>query len=257
MRKLFCWQALTAMCFAVICADYNLVAQGAFQGGNTAYSNGSLRQSPPANGNAGNFEPSSNGIQAPTFKSERPSPFVQRTASRPVTRQGEFGSSSSFQTGIKSGNFSACTVEYVDEIDVPALEFGLFDVDGSTIANVSLDPLGSLLLTFEDPIMAFGADFAHLNNDIHRTEMLVAGVSFLPPIVPATEKRFYGFASDTPVYVIAFRGLAGTSGDGFGIDNVSYSEECGVHAAGTPEPSTLLGFSVLAIFAGGSRRRRA
>tara|TARA_R110002049_G_scaffold2750_2_gene21804 strand:- start:689444 stop:690097 length:654 start_codon:yes stop_codon:yes gene_type:complete len=174
-----------------------------------------------------------------------------------------FASDATFhETSLDVGDFSLLssgnTMDPVrrNKIDVPPLEFGLFSLNGSTIANVSLNPGGTLLVTFEDAIMAFGADFAHLNNDMVRAEIVVNGETLNPGVAAADTPRFYGFTSDTPFTMVTFRGIVGTSGDGFGIDDVSYSEDCVTHNATVPEPGTLLGFAAFALLAGGSRRRR-
>lgn len=144
-----------------------------------------------------------------------------------------------------------------NKIDVPALEFGLFDLNGSAVANISVDPGKFVLVTFEDAIMAFGADFAHFNDGMLRSQIIVNGEVLDPPLATATEKRFFGFTSDTPFTVVKFRGVVGTGGDGFGIDNISHSEECGVVPnLPVPEPTSLLSFAALMVVAGGVRRRR-
>ena len=143
-----------------------------------------------------------------------------------------------------------------NKVDVPTLEFGSFDVDGSVIANVSLSPAGSLLVTFDNAIMAFGADFAHLNNSFVRTTVHVGGETLIPSVAPTDDPRFFGFTSDMPLTTVEFRGVVGTSGDGFGIDNVSFSEACAELHSPVPEPGTLISYAALCFVAGGMRRRR-
>jgi hypothetical protein len=174
-----------------------------------------------------------------------------------------FGGDTTFNgTSLDVGDFSLLALGNTlepprrNKVDVPSLEFGLFNLNGTAIANVSLDAGGSMLMTFEHPIMAFGADFAHMNNRSIRTEIIVDGETLAAAVAPATEPRFFGFMSDTPFTVVQFHGVIGSIGDGFGIDNVSYSEACAVQLATVPEPSSLLSFATLMVVSGGFSRRR-
>ena len=130
-------------------------------------------------------------------------------------------------------------------IDAPPLQYAEFDINGSTVANI-LYALGtSLTLTFDSPILAFGALFADLNNEALRTEIDVAGVTLVPAIAGIGEVRFFGFVSDTAFSTITFRGV---DNEGYGMDEVVY----GGSAPAIPLPAGLpllltglLGFGIL------------
>ena len=143
-----------------------------------------------------------------------------------------------------------------NKIDVPPVAFPVFNVDGSPIVNVLTSWTGdSIRLTFDEPITAFGADFANMNTPVSfapgiaRTHIFLDGVdSVVPPNTVESEVRFFGFVTDLPFTELAFDAPNTNVSNGFGMDNVSFG-------FGAPEPSTalLLGCGLLCA----SRRRRA
>jgi len=128
-------------------------------------------------------------------------------------------------------------------IDIQPVEFSQFNVDGTTIANVLTNDGSSLIFTFDDSIFSFGADFGAFNNGQLRTNILVDGITYSPSI----DGVFWGIVSDIGFNTIEFVGLFG---DGFGIDNVTYSS---VSAVPLPAAAFLFGPALLGFF--GFRRK--
>ncbi len=134
-------------------------------------------------------------------------------------------------------------------IDLQPPQFSVFDVDGTTFANLLTNNNSTVTITFDSAIFAFGADFGALNDDIARTEIVAAGDTLAPSITAGNQVRFFGFTSDTAFTTVTF---TGGPGDGFGVDNVSF----GGLAGGIPEPTTwamlIFGFGAI----GGAMRKK-
>lgn len=105
-------------------------------------------------------------------------------------------------------------------MDAPPAQFSVFDVDGTTVANVLTTSDDSLVFTFDQAITSFGADFASLNDGVMRTNILAAGSTFAPEVTRSSEVRFFGFTSDTAFTTVEIKGVIN---DGYGIDNVHFS----------------------------------
>ena len=138
-------------------------------------------------------------------------------------------------------------------IDVPPLQFAIFNVDGTPIVNAFTSSASSVIFTFLAPITAFGADFASFQDGIVRSSIVINGQTIIPDVAGAENSntvRFLGYTSSTPFTTVTFNG---TVGDGFGIDNVSFSSAV---TAAVPEPGTwalmLTGFGAV----GFTMRRR-
>lgn len=136
-----------------------------------------------------------------------------------------------------------------NKIDIPPLEFGVFDVDGTNIANLLTFAGDSLFLTFDTGITAFGVDLASFNNGFLRTQIVVGADTLTPAIADASTVRFFGFTSDAAFNSVEFRGVAN---DGYGLDNVAFGS-----AVAVPEPGTLAMLGVGLAGLGFLRRRRA
>ena len=130
-------------------------------------------------------------------------------------------------------------------IDIPPVAFSAFNVDGTNVANVLTEIGDSLLLTFDVPILAFGADFGGFNNDFARTGIAFSNELLTPPVTPDSEVTFFGFRSDVPFSGIEFRAF---DNDSYGIDNVAFRS--------IPEPNGIAIIIALTIGACGKRRRK-
>jgi hypothetical protein len=135
-------------------------------------------------------------------------------------------------------------------IDLAPPDTAETDVNGTTNMRVftNTNPEGSddLVFTFDQPIVAFGADFRSINDSIVRTQILVGADTIALPIAGASGLfSFFGFTSATPFDTIIFQGLAN---DVYGIDNLTYSS--------VPEPGILamLGLGLAGL--GFARRRK-
>ena len=106
-------------------------------------------------------------------------------------------------------------------IDIPPPQISQFDVDGSTIANVTTTDTNSFEISFDSAITAFGADFASFNDGSVRSEIILAGETISPSVVGNLDVRFIGFISDTPFLTVRFDSVGGVR-DGYGLDNVSF-----------------------------------
>lgn len=118
-----------------------------------------------------------------------------------------------------------------NQIDAVPHQFSVFDVDGTTNANVLLVSGVSLFLTFDSPISGFAADLASFNDDEARTAVQVASGVTTPAVGGVSEVRFFGVTSDTPFTTVEFRSLG--PNDGFSIDNVRFGNS-------VPEPTSVL-----------------
>ena len=155
------------------------------------------------------------------------------------------------------------TVAFGGEIQDGA---GAFNIDGTNFANVQTATfLGDLIITFVEPIFAFGLDLYDFNNEFSagdptlRTTIWlngeIGGVPFSAGVPLTAEpdvslSRFLGFTSDTSFTSISFVPNAGPNGDAFGIDNIEY----GVSTVPVPAAAWLFGSAILGMF-GFSRRK--
>lgn len=137
-------------------------------------------------------------------------------------------------------------------IDVPPLSFAGADVDGTPQIAVLTDEFINLVITFTQPVRAFGADFAGFNNPSEqapfRTGIEIGGTTFLPALDGVTQ--FWGVVSDTPFTTVSFISY---DVDRFAIDNVVFAT---AETGAVPEPATwaimIAGFGL----AGATLRRR-
>ncbi|MEM6828342.1 MAG: PEP-CTERM sorting domain-containing protein [Pseudomonadota bacterium] len=117
--------------------------------------------------------------------------------------------------------------------------------DGSLTANIVENGPSLIVLTFANPITAFGADFL-TNAD---TTITFSGQGTGTFDVDSTGFQFFGFASTVPFTTIQFD-ASGTGFD-YGIDAASYGMVTGI-----PEPSTWMMLFIGLFAVGGSMRRR-
>ncbi|MDB2705433.1 hypothetical protein N9Y67_02705 [Pseudomonadota bacterium] len=133
-----------------------------------------------------------------------------------------------------------------NSIDIPPVRYSSINVDGTNVANVLTKPGANLILTFDDSIFAFGADFAGFNDESLRTNILISGITYSP----ATNGDFWGITSDTAFNSVEFVSI---QNDGFGMDNVSYTPISAVSAVPIPAAAFLFGPALLGFM--GLRRK--
>jgi hypothetical protein len=140
-------------------------------------------------------------------------------------------------------------------VDVPALAGGSitpasYDVDGTALLTLGINTGISVTFTFNRPITAVGFDTRRMQNQSDLIQIEVGGTTQLPPVLPL----FVGYVSTTPFTTLTFnRQAIATSGDGFSVDNLTFSS-----SAAVPEPANwamlIAGFGLVGTMA---RRRRA
>lgn len=136
-----------------------------------------------------------------------------------------------------------------NKIDIPPAEFGVFDVDGTNIANVLTFNGDSLFLTFDTAITAFGLDLADFNDGGLRTQIVVGLDTLTPAVTGGSAVRFFGFTSDTAFTSVEFRSVIN---DGYGFDNVAF----GGGSVAVPEPGVLAMLGIGLVGLGFLRRRK-
>lgn len=95
-------------------------------------------------------------------------------------------------------------------------------VNRSAFIHVGLREGDTFTMAFLEPIYKFGTSLGSINDSSTRTSISVAGETFLLNPRPVGATRFFGLISDTPFSSITF---SATGSDGFGIDNVLFSNE--------------------------------
>ena len=111
-----------------------------------------------------------------------------------------------------------------NKIDAVPLEDPVINVDNSTVALALTTDGTTFLITFKDPITAFGADFAALNEDVDRTVIKVGADTLEPPVTAGNIVRFFGFRTDSPVTTLEFVTFSlDRPLDGYSLDNVAFS----------------------------------
>ena len=157
-------------------------------------------------------------------------------------------------------NFGEFSVEQVGQGNVGnffdvAPFAGQGSVDGTSHANIFLDPTNSVLWNYSIPIMGFGADFAGLGGGLFNFQISLLGQQNPIVIQGPTSDGFFGVASDTGEdilsrMVLQYNGPASQSVN-FLMDNKSL--------AAVPEPASLvivaMGFLLLAGYASFPLRR--
>lgn len=119
-----------------------------------------------------------------------------------------------------SGFFSFSDFNF---IDVPPLDFAGFDIDGTTLMNGGVFSGDSIILTFDSPIFAFGADFSALNDIDPRSFFEIAGETITLPTALGIEVIFFGIISDTAFTTVTLTALVNI-GEGYGMDNVAFGD---------------------------------
>ncbi|TWU00991.1 PEP-CTERM sorting domain-containing protein [Stieleria varia] len=165
----------------------------------------------------------------------------------------EFGS-----TAVDVGPFSISMSAVLSVMDENVLTLQKLQNDispaASNIARVLINSSSSLILTFDTPIYAFGADFSGLS-DGNQTTLDASGMNVDLPEGPEAAIQFFGFNSDTPFTTLTFATSGFASSDGFRFDNVSFATSASISSV--PEPSSLAVFAVGGLIAGaGATRRR-
>jgi hypothetical protein len=120
-----------------------------------------------------------------------------------------------------------------DDNQIALAPAGTLEVDVNGTNNMRVfttnNPQSNLVVSFDTPITAFGADFRSFNDVENRTAIVVDGVTIAPPIGDDDFLHsFFGITSTVAFTTVTFVGL---QNDVFGIDNVTF--------ATVPEPSTL------------------
>jgi hypothetical protein len=111
-----------------------------------------------------------------------------------------------------------------NKIDALPLEETIFNVDNTTVAQALTTDGTTFLITFETPITAFGADFAALNEDVDRTQIIVGTDTLDPPVTNGNTVGFFGFRTDSPFTTLEFVTSSLTRPlDGYSLDNVAFS----------------------------------
>ncbi len=97
----------------------------------------------------------------------------------------------------------------------------------------------TITFSFHSPVLAFGADFFALNDVVRRSQFIVDGTTFRPPVFGSVRSQFLGITSATPFTELVIKGLPST--EGFGVDNIRYKGPIfqGVDAVAAPVPPSL------------------
>jgi len=138
------------------------------------------------------------------------------------------GSSTTF--GQLTLSADATSTDY-NRIDTPPV-LGEVDGNGTTAVNFFTKANNNAAISFDAPVMAFGADFFNFNDDTLRTQISVLGELFSPEVTVDYSLSFFGVISDQAFSSVLFSGL---ENDVFGMDNVSFSSSISV----VPLPAAL------------------
>jgi hypothetical protein len=181
--------------------------------------------------------------------------FTAATGSTTLVTFNDFASEASFQTSsVDAGPFSL--LGFGDQlgrnyIDLPPVQFPSINVDGTTIVNAITGPSAGLTITFDTPILAFGATFRDLQTSSIRTVIEVAGTTVTPAVRPPGGFQFLGIVSDTPFTTLRFVNVDPLVVDGFSMDNVLFATTAPVPAPG----GSALALGVAGLLAATRRRR--
>lgn len=140
-------------------------------------------------------------------------------------------------------------------IDVPPQAFSTLPPDASTHLVGGLFDGDTIVLTFDSPITAFGADFRGFVPSSQFSQFEIAGQTLDSPRASGFPTLFFGVISDSPFSTVTVRGLGFPIGDSFGMDNVAYGS---ASPAAIPVPATLplLALALAAIGGLATARRR-
>jgi hypothetical protein len=134
---------------------------------------------------------------------------------------------------------ASAPLEQRNYIDAPPVQFGVFNVDGTTVVNALIPSRWySFTISFSEDVTAFGANFANFSID-HEATVSVnnASADSLTVFNAGQAVEYIGFSSDTPFNSVT---LTVPEATGFGIDNITYGA--------IPEPGVI---SLMAVFGGG------
>ncbi len=178
--------------------------------------------------------------------------FTAAVGATTLTDFNGFGSDTSFQSvSVDAGAFSLLGFGFQYDrnfIDAAPVQFSDFNVDGTTVVNAVSDQAAGLTITFDAPVIAFGADFRAINTTGAEVNFVFNGIT-VNIGQNNTYNGFFGFVSDTPFTSLT---LTGGFGDGYSFDNVLTANA----GPAVPEPATwammIGGFAL----AGATMRRR-
>ncbi|WP_119420092.1 PEP-CTERM sorting domain-containing protein [Desertibaculum subflavum] len=179
------------------------------------------------------------------------------------------GGALALASGMTIGSVAPVGENFIDV--APQFAGGVYSIDGSPLAVLRTGhsaPGGIPYISFAPAIIAFGADFFSINNELEsgleQTEVqLLDGATLLAtldvPVAPILEQRFLGFVATAGETITGIRFLYVQDTDLFSLDNIE------IGRAGTqpphsdvPEPGTLalLGLGLAGIGFQLRRRRR-
>ncbi|MGK7894173.1 MAG: hypothetical protein AB4372_11240 [Xenococcus sp. (in: cyanobacteria)] len=121
------------------------------------------------------------------------------------------------------GNFTLNGTGSRQKIDVPSFDVPLFSVDGTPMILGQTDSSSSFTITFDVPIISFGAYFSDITSQgitqITAESTLVVNTPQTVEIPQNTQ--FFGFIADEAFNTLIFDS-ANDDLDGFGMDNLVY-----------------------------------
>lgn len=175
------------------------------------------------------------------------------------------GTSLALASGMTIGSVAPVGENFIDA--APEYIGGAYSIDGSPLAVLRTGPSapgGIPFISFAPAIIAFGADFVGINNDLDKTEVqLLDGAMMLAtldmPVTQILEQSFLGFVATAGETITDIRFLYVHDTDVFSLDNIEIARS-GAQPPHTDvaEPGTLalLGLG-LASIGFQLRRRRA